>query len=132
MTGRVSRLWDGQFCYGGRPFGGVWTSAGCSAVLEVGPVSALVMSEPTYDWGDEQYRAAGLDPAQARFVGVKNPMNYRFAFRDVMSAAFLVRTPGPTPATVRHLPYRRITRPSFPFDDREAPWRVDLTTSSRR
>ena len=29
----------------------------------------------------------------------------------------VVDTPGPTPAHVLHLPYQRIDRPVFPFDD---------------
>ena len=37
----------------------------------------LVMSTATYDWADEQYLTMGLDPAQAKFVVVKNPMNFR-------------------------------------------------------
>ena len=54
------------------------------------------MSQLTYNWADEQFRAVGLDPAEA---------------------ALLVDTPGPTPAHVLNLPYRRITRPAFPFEE---------------
>ncbi|MCC6579799.1 MAG: MlrC C-terminal domain-containing protein, partial [Phycisphaeraceae bacterium] len=52
----------------------------------------------------------------AKFVVVKNPMNYRIAYADVAKAAIILDTPGPTPATTRHLPYQRVNRPSFPLD----------------
>jgi len=76
----------------------------------------LVMSNPTYDWGDDQYRAGGLEPRAAKFVGVKNMMNFRFGYRDVMKAFFVLDLPGPTPTDMRLLPFKRIARPVFPLD----------------
>ena len=89
---------------------------GPSAVVETGAVSLLVMSQPTYDWSDDQYRAAGLDPSQAKFVGVKNMMNFRFGYGGVMKGFFVLDLPGPTPPDMRLLPFSRITRPVFPLD----------------
>jgi microcystin degradation protein MlrC len=117
LTGTVGLLCDGRFRYTGGLFGGTWASMGLSAVLQAGSIRILVMSRPTYDWADEQYRAAGMDVRQARFVGVKNPMNYKLAYRDVAQGAFIVDTPGPTSADVQHLPYRRMPRPFFPLDE---------------
>jgi microcystin degradation protein MlrC len=124
VRGRVGAVSEGQFRYDGGAFGGTLALMGPSVVLEIGPIRALVMSRPTYDWADEQYRSVGLDARSAKFVGVKNPMNYRFAYRDVAKAAFVVDTPGPTPAHVLHLGYRYITRPVFPFDDAETPFQI--------
>ena len=117
VTGQVVHLSDGRFRYTGGLFGGTEASMGPSAVLAIGALRVLVMSQPTYDWADEQFRAVRLDPIDAKFVWVKNPMNYRFAYRDVAKAAIVVDPPGPTPAHVLNLPYRRITRPAFPFDE---------------
>jgi microcystin degradation protein MlrC len=33
-----------------------------------------------------------------------------------MKAALVLDTPGPTPATVRHLPFKNMRRPWFPLD----------------
>lgn len=116
VTGTVSLLCDGRFLYTGGAFGGTYSSMGLSALLRVGSIAVLIMSIPTYDWADEQYRAVGIDPAHYKFVGVKNPMNYRFGYRHSMRAAYVVDTPGPTPAHVLHLPFRKMQRPFFPFD----------------
>jgi microcystin degradation protein MlrC len=117
VTGTVRHLLDGSFLFSGGAYGGTVGRMGLSAVLAIGAIEVLVMSRPTYDWADEQFRAAGLDPRRAKFIGVKNPMNYNFAYRDIAKAAFVLDTPGPTPATTKVLPYRRMQRPFFPLDD---------------
>ena len=117
VSGVVRRLSDGSFLYDGGLFGGTWASMGLSAVLQIGSIELLVMSQPTYDWGDEQFRSLGMDVRRAKFIGVKNPMNYRHAYRDLMKAAFIIDTPGPTPAHVRNLSFERMQRPFFPLDE---------------
>ncbi len=117
VSGVVRHLFDGEFTYSGGIYGGTRGQMGLSAVLQIGPFQVLIMSRPTYDWADEQYRCAGMDVRQAKFVGVKNPMNYNMAYAGVAKASFIVDTPGPTPATTRHLPYQRMQRPFFPLDE---------------
>ena len=126
VTGVVTTISDGRFRYEGGLFGGTWGSMGPSAVLRVGGIRLLVMSEPTYDWLDEQYRAVGLEPRRAKFIGAKNPMNYRFAYGGIAAAMLVVDTPGPTPAHVLDLPYERIDRPAYPFEDSPVPPRIDI------
>jgi microcystin degradation protein MlrC len=116
LRGRVEQLSDGRFRYRGGILGGVEVMMGASAVLGLGAIRLLIMSVPTYDWGDDQYRALGLDPATAKFVGVKNMMNFRFGYGDVMKAAFVLDLPGPTPPDMCRLPFQRLRRPVFPLD----------------
>ena len=126
VTGVVRLLADGRFLYGGGLYGGTWASMGLSAVLQIGSIEVLVMSRPTYDWSDEQFRSVGMDVRQAKFIGVKNPMNYLYAYRDLMKAAFIVDTPGPTPAHVRNLTYQRMQRPFFPLDEEIADLEIPI------
>lgn len=115
VEGVVRHLLDGDFVYTGGVFGGTKTSMGLSAVLAIGNIQVLIMSKPTYDWADEQYRTAGLDVDRVKFIGVKNPMNYHFAYKGA-KADFILDTPGVTPPTVKHLTYKRMERPFFPKD----------------
>jgi microcystin degradation protein MlrC len=117
LTGTVGRLGNGRFRYTGGIFGGTEASMGPSAVLAIGALRLLVMSLPTYDWADEQYRAMGLDPAAAKWVEAKNMMNFRRAYGGIMRAAFVLDAPGPTPPDMRALPFERARRPWFPMDD---------------
>ena len=127
VRGRVERLPDGRFRYEGGILGGVEVSMGPSAVVAIGAVRLLVMSKPTYDWGDDQYRSVGLDPTAAKFVGVKNMMNFRFGYGDVMKGFFVLDLPGPTPPDMRSLPFERIARPVFPLDRDLAEPHIELT-----
>jgi microcystin degradation protein MlrC len=129
ITGSVLRTLDGRFRYTGGILGGSWASMGPSVVLAVGSIQLLIMSYPTYDWADEQYRAADLDPAQAKFVGVKNMMNFRFGYRESMKGYFVLDLPGPTAADMRLLPFQRIARPTFPLDEELAEPAISLSTS---
>ncbi len=89
---------------------------GPSVVLQVASIQLLVMSRPTYDWACEQYESSGLDPRRAKFVCVKNMMNFRIGYGHIMKAFFVVAVPGPTPTDMRRLPFRRILRPVYPLD----------------
>jgi microcystin degradation protein MlrC len=89
---------------------------GPTAVFRVGAVRVVIMSRATYDWNDEQLRTVGLDPAQAKFIVAKNPMNYRLAYGNISKGVFVLDTPGPTPATLKHVSFRKLRRPYFPAD----------------
>ena len=112
----VRRLIDGDFTYAGGLMGGARASMGRSAWLSVGGIDLVVASNPTYEYGDEQFRAAGFDPRTRRFVVVKNPMNFQQAFAEA-SAMFVLDAPGPTTSALAGigLPRARGNRAYWPF-----------------
>ncbi len=112
----LRRKSEGRFRYRGGILAGAEVSMGRTVVLQVGSLQLLVMSRPTYEWADEQYRSTGLDPRQAKFICVKNMMNFRVGYGGIMKDFFVVAVPGPTPADMRMLPFRRIRRPVYPLD----------------
>lgn len=116
LRGRVERLTDGLFRYDGGIFTGQTVTMGPTAVLQVDSIEILIASNSTYDWRDEQFRSAQLDVTDAKFVVVKNPMNFLLAFGSLAREAFVLDTPGPTPATVRHVEFDQWRRPYFPVD----------------
>jgi microcystin degradation protein MlrC len=116
FTGKVEHLSDGQFVYTGGQWDGHHEHMGPTAVFRVGAVRVVIMSRATYDWNDEQLRTVGLDPAQAKFIVAKNPMNYRLAYGNISKGVFVLDTPGPTPATLKHVSFRKLRRPYFPAD----------------
>ena len=116
IIGKVMQLSQGHFQYTGGIWDGVTGDMGPSAILTLGAIHILVTTHGTYDWADEQFRSVGLDPSTAKFIVVKNPMNYQFAYGDIAKSVFILDTPGPTPATCRHLNYENLQRPYFPVD----------------
>jgi microcystin degradation protein MlrC len=117
VSARVENLTDGRFVYTGGIWGGQTGEMGPSAWLRAGNVDILVTTFATYDWADEQFRSIGMDLAAARFIVVKNPMNYRVGYAGRFRAAYVLDTPGPTPASLRHVKFSRLERPYFPADE---------------
>ena len=116
VRGEVRTLSDGRFTYSGGIWSGTVGEMGPTAVLRINTVDLLIASHPTYDWADEQFRSVGLDPNEAKFLVVKNPMNYRNTYGSIAKGIFVLDTPGPTPASVKDVSFRRLKRPFFPAD----------------
>ena len=116
VTGEVVRVTDGRFRY----IGGMWDATigemGPTAVLRVGGVQILIKTHGTYDWMDEQFQSVGLDASSVKFVVAKNPMNHRQAYAGFAKTKFVLDTPGPTPATLKNIKFKRLQRPYFPAD----------------
>jgi microcystin degradation protein MlrC len=112
----IMRLSDGCFRYTGGIWDGQEGHMGPSAVVSRGAVRILITSHATYDWADEQFRSVGLNAHTAHFVVVKNPMNYRLGYRGVFKEAYILDTPGPTPAVLHHVSHRNLQRPYYPAD----------------
>lgn len=129
LTGKVIHLSDGRFRYTGGILSGTWATMGPSAVFQVKNIQILIQSYPTYDWADEQYRLVGLNPQTAKFVGVKNMMNFRFGYRDLMKGFFVLNLPGPTPPDMRMLPFKRVKRPLYPLDELPERPEIQISTS---
>ena len=117
VTGLVRTLAEGRFRYSGGIWDGVEGNMGPCAVVEVGNIQILITTYATYDWADEQFRPLDLDPVAAKFVVVKNPMNYHVAYGEIAMAIYVLDTPGPTPPTLRHCPFEHVERTYFPADE---------------
>ena len=117
VQGIVSGLSDGLFRYHGGIWGGQQATMGPAAVLRCGNISVCLTSHATYEWCNEQYEALGIDVATIKMIVVKNPMNYRQAYGELMQKDYILDTPGPTPATLRSVTLRRMKRPYFPLDE---------------
>ena len=130
ISGVITQLNNGMFTYRG----GIWDKCdgqmGLSAVIQVGGLHICVASHPTYEWCGEQYDAFEIDVSRMKFIIAKNPMNYGMAFSDCSELMMVLDTRGPTPATCRHLPFKRITTPAFPWQD-DFDDHVSLLTNSR-
>jgi microcystin degradation protein MlrC len=117
LVARVERLTNWRFVYTGGIWEGQTGEMGPSARLRAGNVNILVTTFATYDWADEQFRSAGMDPATAGFIVVKNPMNYRVGYAGRFREAYVLDTPGATPASLRNVKFSRLERPYFPADE---------------
>lgn len=98
--------------------------AGLRAVVEIAGFIHLLLSEkplPTLDL--RGYEASGLYPREAKTVIVKSAGQFRGFYTSFAHRIIELETPGPVDSNLPRLPFKKISRPLWPFDaDLAAPW----------
>ena len=117
VSGRVLKIFDGQFQYTGPMARGAWGSLGRSVVLGVNGVRVIVASKRVQSRDPEIFRVAGIPPESARILVVKSAVHFRAAFEQMASEVIVADGPGLTALDMSLFPFRRIRRPMFPLDD---------------
>jgi microcystin degradation protein MlrC len=124
VTGTVLAHPEGRFRYQ-HPFSrGVPGDLGTCAVLGIGELRVVVHSLPVGVIDPGPYLGAGLDPADAEVIQAKAHISYRTGFDPLTPRSVVAATPGPTTADLAALPWRRRSRPLWPFEEPPGPWRV--------
>jgi microcystin degradation protein MlrC len=104
---------------------------GASAPLELGRTAVLRILNTTVLVTEFKadgrklgpYLQHGLDPRDYALVQVKSAGAYRAEFEPIASVVYDLDTRGPCDSELTRMPYRRITRPLWPFDrDIAEPW----------
>ncbi|TLP79877.1 M81 family metallopeptidase [Nesterenkonia sphaerica] len=112
IQGHVVRITDGRYRTAGPWMTGREFSMGTTAVIEVGGVTLLVMSERTPAFHSEQFTSQGIDPTRASIIVVKGALAWRAAFGRLAGEVIEVAGPGITPVDVNALP-RQTTPMTF-------------------
>ena len=121
ITAKVRLISDGEFRYKGRGYHGRLVQMGRAAVLTIGEISLLVAARtaPTID--PELYRSHGIEPRDMKIVLTKSPLGMRAEYEPIAKAILIVDSPGCCCPNLLSLPFVRIPRPMFPFDEVELP-----------
>jgi microcystin degradation protein MlrC len=114
---RVLSLSDGAFVNDGPMAKGVRTEMGPTAVLRIGAVEVIVISNRLQNTDLQVFLSQGIDPRKRRTLVVKSVHHFRAAYapiaREVMIAdSGALCTPDPK----RHS-YKRLRRPIWPLDE---------------
>jgi microcystin degradation protein MlrC len=116
VTGRVRTISDGRFVHKGPMFRGLPGRLGTTAVLEVGGVKIILISERWQTLDPEMIRLVGIDPLAEKIVVVKSTIHYRAAFEPLAHAIVEVDAPGLSSSNLSRFPFVRVRRPIFPLD----------------
>lgn len=119
FTGKVKLISDGEFRYKGRAYTGRLVRMDRTVVLTSGGLSLLISERPAPTTDPELYRSHGIEPEHMKLVLVKSPLGARLEYEPICKAFISVNSPGCCSPDLRTLPYRRIPRPIFPFDEVE-------------
>lgn len=117
VKGYVKLLSDGRWTPRARGYNtGIATSMGRAAVIEAGQVKILVAERSAMTVDPELFRSHGIDPAYCKIVVVKSPAGFRAEYEPIAKKIYMVDTPGVSTPKLERLPFKRISRPMYPFD----------------
>jgi len=116
VTGKVTRITDGQFTVTGPMATGTRVRMGKTAVLDTGAMQIVVSegrSEP-FDLG--VFTHCGIDPRRKKYVLIKSRQHFRAGFEPIARHIVLCDGDGVTSSDLRLFTYRNRRRPLFPFE----------------
>jgi len=107
---------NGRYFADGPMTGGLHKSWGPTAVVRVGDIEVLVTTLPAQMLDLQQFRAFGIDPAAKKVVGLKSMQHFRAAFEPIAGRVIVCDSGALCTPDYATLPYRKLPRPLFPFD----------------
>ena len=117
VTGRVTRITDGEFVVTGPMATGTRVRMGKTAVLDTGPMQIVISqgrSEP-FDLG--VFTHCGIDPRRKRYVLIKSRQHFRAGFEPIARHIVLCDGDGVTSSDLRLFTYKNRRRPLYPFEE---------------
>jgi len=117
VTGKVRVIHDGEvWCYG--PMGGgVKRDYGLQALLRVGGIDIVLITNNGQANDLAQYTALGIDPSHKATLAVKSMHHFRAAFEPIAREVVVVDSGSLCSEDFKSLPFRNVRRPVWPLDD---------------
>jgi microcystin degradation protein MlrC len=107
-SARVERLHDGAVDATGSVFRGYRLTLGPSALLSIGRVQVIVVSQPVQLLDLALLRFVGLEPEGLDIIAVKSTVHFRADFAPVASAILVCAAPGAFPLDPAQLPWTKL------------------------
>jgi microcystin degradation protein MlrC len=117
VSGVVRKVATGVLDLGMEGHRGRYLDMGTTVIFDVGPIT-LMISELRGLGGNvpSVYRKFGIEPADYKIAVLKTASNFQY-FAPITSEVIRADTPGPTQSDIEGLPWVRVPRPLYPFDD---------------
>lgn len=116
VRAQVRSLHDGDFRLEG-PSRGLVRHIGKCAVISVGQIDILVTQAMASTGDTGLYRHFGIEPAFYKLVMVKANTSFYASYGSILSEVMFIDTGCAATADLVHLPFERLPRPFYPFDD---------------
>ena len=114
---QVRNIFDATFILSGHLAEKLPIDMGRSVVLTHGNVHIVVTSRSGPHFAPQLFQTAGLDPFTASVLIAKSPCGFRAAYAEHAKQIFVARAPGCAPSDFWKLPFQRIPRPLWPWDE---------------
>lgn len=117
VTAKVIKLTDGVFVNTGPMATGVTVTVGPTALLEVGGVQIITISQRTAPNDPEIFRHVGIDPTKKKILVVKSRGHFRAGYEPFAKEIIEVDCPGAASPNLSWFTYKNVRRPLFPLDN---------------
>jgi microcystin degradation protein MlrC len=116
VTGKVTRITDGEFTVTGPMATGTRVRMGQTAVLDTGGVQIVVSEGRSEPFDTGVFTHCGIDPRRKKYVLIKSRQHFRAGFEPIARHIVLCDGDGVTSSDLRLFTYRNRRRPLFPFE----------------
>jgi microcystin degradation protein MlrC len=116
-AGYVRSLHDGEFTQEFVGHGGRSSRIGRSAVVRFGSLDVLICHTIVAPGDPQLYRAFGVEPTFYDLVVVKANTSFRVGYARIAGEIIEADTPGPAAPELVGLPFKRLPRTLFPWQD---------------
>jgi microcystin degradation protein MlrC len=118
LAGEVVAVTDGSFVYDGPMWSGTRGSLGKTAVLRVGGIDVMVVSNLQQITDIQQFKANGIDPLEKRVIALKSMQHFRAAYQPIADAVWVCDGGGLASPDLSRLEFKKVRRPIYPLDGR--------------
>lgn len=118
----VRMLSDGSFRNDGPMNAGVETQMGPTAVLRIGGVDVVTISNRVQTIDLQVFLSQGIDPATKSVVVVKSVQHFRAAYGPIAREIVLVDSGGICSPDISRLKFKKLRRPIWPLDGVNDPY----------
>jgi microcystin degradation protein MlrC len=117
VTGKVTRITDGEFTVTGPMATGTRVRMGRTAVLDTGAMQIVVSERRSEPFDVGVFTHCGIDPRRKRHVLIKSRQHFRAGFEPIARHIVLCDGEGVTSSDMARFTYRHRRRPLYPFED---------------
>jgi microcystin degradation protein MlrC len=118
----VRMLSDGSFKNDGPMNAGVETAMGPTAVLRIGGIDVVTISNRIQTIDLQVFLSQGIDPAAKSVVVVKSVQHFRAAYAPIAREIVLVDSGGICSPDITRLKFTKLRRPIWPLDGVNDPY----------
>jgi microcystin degradation protein MlrC len=116
ISGKVTRITDGEFTVTGPMATGTRIRMGRTAVLDTGAMQLVVSERRAEPFDLGVFTHAGIDPRRKRYVLIKSRQHFRAGFEPIARHIVLCDGDGVTSSDLNLFDYRKRRRPLYPFE----------------
>ena len=116
VTGRVKLLCDGRFRNRGPMARGERNDMGPTAVLEVGGIQVVVISNHVEPHDLAAFAAVGIEPDRLQFLMLKSRVHWRAGLKSLAGGVVECAGAGVCTSDYQLLAFKNVRRPVFPLD----------------